>query len=161
MNYLNKYQRGKQMSLESDIKSLVASLGLELYDTAVVNEGDETIYRVSVIDTEIEDGKRKGVSLDKCVELTHLISPLLDVTPPVSGEYRLEVGSAGIERKLVKLSHFQKSIGENVSIVLVDKEKFKAILKDVKGNSISFLIDDTIREVDFNDINKAKTYFEW
>jgi len=149
------------MSLESDIKSLVASLGLELYDTAVVNEGDETIYRVSVIDIEIEDGKRKGVSLDKCVELTHLISPLLDVTPPVSGEYRLEVGSAGIERKLVKLPHFQKSIGENVSIVLADKEKFKAILKDVKGNSISFLIDDTIREVDFNDINKAKTYFEW
>ena len=110
MNYLNKYQRGKQMSLESDIKSLVASLGLELYDTAVVNEGDETIYRVSVIDTEIEDGKRKGVSLDKCVELTHLISPLLDVTPPVSGEYRLEVGSAGIERKLVKLSHFQNPL---------------------------------------------------
>jgi ribosome maturation factor RimP len=161
MNYLNKYQRGKKMSLESDIRSLVGSLDLELYDTSVVNEGDDTIYRVSVINTEMEDGKRKSISLDKCVELTHLISPLLDVTPPVSGEYRLEVGSAGIERKLVKLEHFKKSIGENVSIVLTNKDKFKAILKDVKGDTISFLVDDEVKEINFNDINKAKTYFEW
>ncbi len=78
------------MSLESDINSLVASVDLELYDTVVVSENDETIYRVSIISKEVIDGKRTGVSLDKCVELTHLISPLLDVTPPVSGDYRLE-----------------------------------------------------------------------
>lgn len=150
------------MSLESDIKSLVKSVGLELYDTAVVSEHDETIYRVSVISTELkEDGSKEGVSMDKCVELTHLISPLLDVTPPVSGEYRLEVGSPGIERKLSNINHFKMSVGEKVSLVTSDKDKYKGRLLKVDGNKIYLEVEGEEVEVDFNDISKAKTYFEW
>jgi len=149
------------VSLESDINSLVASVDLELYDTSIVNEGDETIYRVSVVSKNIIDGKREGVSLDKCVELTHLISPLLDVTPPVSGDYRLEVGTAGIERKLTSLKHFLKSIGEKVSIVLTNKDKYRGLLTKVENSKIILNVEDEVVEVDFNDISKAKTYFEW
>ncbi|MCD6433047.1 MAG: ribosome maturation factor [Sulfurimonas sp.] len=149
------------MSLQSDINSLVKSVDLELYDTTVVNENDETIYRVSVISTEIKDGKRAGVSLDSCVELTHLISPLLDVTPPVSGDYRLEVGTPGIERKLTNIGNFSKSIGEKVSLLLNDKEKIRGILTKVEGSKIFVDVEQEISEVEFNDIVKAKTYFEW
>lgn len=149
------------MSLESDIKSLVESVDLELYDTVIVNEGEDTIYRVSVISKEIEDGKRKGVSLDECVALTHLISPLLDVTPPVSGDYRLEVGSAGIERKLTNLGHFKKSIGEKVSLLGAEKAKIRGVLSKVEGNTLTVQSDDEEIIIDFNDVAKAKTYFEW
>ncbi len=149
------------MSLQSDIESIIKSVDLELYDAVIVNDGDDTIYRISVISTEVEDGKRKGVSLDTCVELTHLISPLLDVTPPVSGDYRLEVGSAGIERKLVNISHFKKSIGEKVSLVYSGKEKVKGILVKVEGSKIFVESEDETIEVEFNEIAKAKTYFEW
>lgn len=149
------------MSLESDINSLVKSVDLELYDTTVVSENDETIYRVSVISKEITDGKRVGVSLDSCVELTHLISPLLDVTPPVSGDYRLEVGTPGIERKLSTLKHYLLSIGEKVSLLLLDKEKYKGTLLKVKDAKIFVNVDGEEVEIDFYDINKAKTYFEW
>ena len=149
------------MSLESDINSLVKSVDLELYDTVIVSENDETIYRVSVISTEVKDGKRSGVSLDKCVELTHMISPLLDVTPPVSGDYRLEVGTAGIERKLTTISHFKKSIGEKVNVAYGLKEKVKGILLSIEGNTISIKVEDEVVTVEFNDINRAKTYFEW
>jgi len=148
------------MSLESDIKSLVESVELELYDTAVVSENGETIYRVSVMSSNIKDGKRDGVSLDKCVELTHLISPLLDVTSPVSGEYRLEVGSAGIERKLTTLDNFKKSIGDNVKFNADDK-KVKGQLIKVENNKIFVQTEDEVVEVDFYDIKKARTYFEW
>lgn len=149
------------MSLQSDINSLVKSVDLELYDTSIVNENDETIYRVSVISNDVVDGKRKGVSLDACVELTHLISPLLDVTPPVSGDYRLEVGSPGIERKLTTINHFSKSVGENVSILASEKEKYKGILTKVDGSKIFIDVDGEEIELEFNDITKAKTYFEW
>jgi len=149
------------MSLESDINSLVKSVDLELYDTVIVSENDETIYRVSVISTEVKDGKRLGVSLDKCVELTHMISPLLDVTPPVSGDYRLEVGTAGIERKLTTVSHFKKSIGEKVNVAYGLKEKVKGVLLSIEGNTISIQVEDEVITVEFNDINRAKTYFEW
>ena len=149
------------MSLQNDMESMIKSIGLELYDASVVSENDETIYRVNVISSEIEEGKRKGVSLDTCVELTHLISPLLDVTPPVSGEYRLEVGTAGIERKLVNINHYKKSIGEKVSLVHSGKEKVRGTLSKVEGNKIFVTTDDEVAEVEFNDITKAKTYFEW
>jgi len=149
------------MSLESDIRSMVDSVDLELFDTSIVSEFDETIYRVSVLSREIEDGKRKSVSLDSCVELTHLISPLLDVTPPVSGDYRLEVGSPGIERNLNSVAQFSMSIGEKISLLLKDKTKIKAKLIKVEDSKI-FLEDDAEEiSLDFGEIAKAKTYFEW
>ena len=143
------------MSLESDIKSMVESIGLKLYDTAVVNENDETIYRVSVT-------AEGGVSLDKCVEATHLISPLLDVTPPVSGVYRLEVSSPGIERKLKTLQNFQNSVGEKVALTTFTKDKYRGELLRVEDERI--VIDDgEVGEtaIAFKDVSKAKTYFEW
>lgn len=149
------------MSLESDIASLVKSVGLELYDTSIVSENDETIYRVSVISPNIVDGKKEGVSMDACVELTHLISPLLDVTPPVGGEYRLEVGSPGIERKLSKLEHYKLSLGELVSLVLLSKEKYKGKLLRVEGSTIVLDVEGEEIEIDLGQISKARTYFEW
>jgi ribosome maturation factor RimP len=149
------------MSLQSDINSLVKSVGLELYDASIVNENDETIYRVSIISNEMIDGKKKGVSMDACVELTHMISPLLDVTPPVSGDYRLEVGSPGIERKLSTINQFKMSLGEKVSILAVNKEKYKGVLTKVEGSKIFLDTDGEKVELEFNDVNKAKTYFEW
>jgi len=149
------------MSLESDVSSLVSSVDLELYDTVVVSENDETIYRVSVLSKEVIDGKRAGVSLDSCVELTHLISPLLDVTPPVSGDYRLEVGTPGIERKLTTINNFKKSVGEKVALNSVSKEKIRGILSKVEGSKIFVESEGETVEIEFNDITKAKTYFEW
>lgn len=151
------------MSLEKDIDSLVKSIDLELYDISLVGDGEDTIYRISVVSDEIENGKRKGVSLDKCVELSHLISPLLDVTPPVSGDYRLEVGSPGIERKLTSLKQFALSVGEKVALNLreKDKEKIKGKLVKVEDSKIFLEVDNKEVSLDFGEIAKAKTYFEW
>lgn len=150
------------MSLQSDIKSLVESVDLELYDTAIVSENDETIYRVSVISTKLsEDAKKVGVGMEECVELTHLISPLLDVTPPVSGDYRLEVGTPGIERKLSNLAQFKKSLGEKVSILTTDKKKYRGLLLKVESNTIYLEVEEKEVEIEYSNISKAKTYFEW
>ena len=149
------------MSLESDIKSLVNSVDMELYDISTVSEFDETIYRISVLSREIVDGKRSNVGLDDCAELSRMISPLLDVTPPVSGDYRMEVGSPGIERKLNTIKHFSLSIGDKVSLLLNDKTKLRGILTNVDGSKISVDVEGEVSTIDYSEINKAKTYFEW
>lgn len=143
------------MSLESDIKKMVESIGLSLYDTAVLNENENTIFRVSVT-------APGGVSLDQCVEATHLISPLLDVTSPVSGEYRLEVSSPGIERKLKTLDHFAQSVGEKVVFSTIGKEKFDGEVVSVENDEITIKTKEgETHTVPFRSISKAKTYFEW
>jgi ribosome maturation factor RimP len=142
------------MSLESDIRSMVESIGLKLYDTSIVTEGGEVIYRVSVTSAN-------GVSMDDCVEATKLISPLLDVTPPVKDEYRLEVSSPGIERRLRTLDNFKNSIGEKVKIQTFDKEKLRGMIVSVDGASVTIKTSEGERSLDFGQISKASTYFEW
>jgi len=143
------------MSLESDIKKMVQSVGLGLYDIGIVNENENTIYRVSVT-------APGGVSLDQCANLSHLISPLLDITPPVSGDYRLEVSSPGIERRLKSAEHFIQSIGEKVSLSTIEKEKIEGELTAADGENITVVTKENgAITVPFRSISKAKTYFEW
>lgn len=149
------------MSLEKDIELFAKSVDLEVYDISTVRDGDDMIYRVNVLSAIFENGKRKGVSLDECVNLTRLVSPLLDVKPPVSGDYRLEIGSAGIERKIATIRQFEMSVGEKVSITLKSKEKLKGTLLKVEDSKIFLDVDAEERVADFSEISKAKTYFEW
>lgn len=149
------------MSLEKDIELFAKSVGLELYDISVARDGDDTIYRVNVLSGTFEDGKRNGVSLDECVNLTRLISPLLDVKPPVSGDYRLEVGSAGIERKISSLKQFEMSVGEKVALTLKAKVKLLGTLLKVEDSKIFLDVEGEEVVADFSQISKAKTYFEW
>jgi ribosome maturation factor RimP len=143
------------MSLESDIKKMVESIGLALYDTQILNENEHTIYRVSIT-------AKGGVTLDQCTQVTHLINPLLDVTPPMSGEYRLEVSSPGIERRLKTLDHFKQSVGEKVLLNLIGKEKFEGEIIEVVGEEITLLTQETgEQKIPFRSISKAKTYFQW
>ena len=143
------------MSLESDIKKMVESVGLGLYDIGIVNENENTIYRVSVT-------APGGVNLDQCANLSHLISPLLDITVPVSGDYRLEVSSPGIERRLKSLEHFVQSIGEKVSVTTIEKEKIEGELIAANSENVTIKTkEEGDKSVPFRSINKAKTYFEW
>ena len=143
------------MSLESDIKNVVESMDLSLYDIMTVSEGGDTIYRILI-------NSKDGISLDKCAEVTRTLNPLLDVTPPVKGDYRLEVSSPGIERKIKTLKHFKASIGEKVKIVLISNEVIQGPLVKVEGNLIT-IDDEQINEqsVPFDEIIRASTYFEW
>jgi len=143
------------MSLESDIKNVVESMDLSLYDIVTVSEGGDTIYRVLINSSE-------GISLDKCAEVTRVLNPLLDVTPPVKGDYRLEVSSPGIERKLKTLKHFNASIGEKVKVVLISNEVLQGPLLKVEGNLIT-INDEQVNEqtIPFDEVIRAATYFEW
>ena len=74
---------------------IVESCGVNVYDTEVVSEFDKRIFRLYITSKE-------GISLDKCAEVSRILSPIFDVEPPLEGEYTFEVSSPGIERKLTK-----------------------------------------------------------
>jgi len=142
------------VSLEQEIKKMVESCGAKLYDIETVNERGKTIYRVTITHPE-------GVDLQKCVEVSNLISPLLDVNPPISGDYNLEVSSPGVERKLKKLEHFQNSLGEKVRITTIQGDVIEGRLKEVQDKEIVIQTKEGERRLDFDEIASAKTYFEW
>ncbi len=142
---------------KKELSKIIEGCGVNLYDIELVNENGENIYRITITHPD-------GISLDKCTEVTKILSPLIDREPPVSVEYRLEVSSPGIERKLTKLEHFKNSIGELVKLKLtINKyEKLSGKILSVDGEEIKIETDEgQKREINFNDIQKAKTYFQW
>jgi ribosome maturation factor RimP len=142
-------------SFEESVAKLVNSSGVDLYDIEVVKENEHQVLRVYIT-------SKDGINLDKCQEISNLISPLLDVENPVSGKYFFEVSSPGIERKLKKISHFEQSIGSDSKVVLRDGREFIGVIKATVNSSIT-LDDKTIGEVtfEFDEIKKARTIFEW
>jgi ribosome maturation factor RimP len=64
---------------------------------------------------EREDGT---LTIEDCETISRDISPLLDVHEPISGAYRLEVSSPGIDRPLVRPSDFEDWAGYEAKIEL-------------------------------------------
>ena len=142
------------MSLEQSIKLAVESLGAKLYDIVNAKEHDRNIFRVLVT-------AEKGISLDKCAEISRMISPILDVDEPMGGEYVLEVSSPGIERKLRKKEHFLASVGEKVKIKNFATEVFKGELIFADNEKIIVKTEFGDDEIAYDSILAAATYFEW
>lgn len=136
------------------IEKIIQSLGASLYDIEVVSEFDETIFRVMIT-------KQGGVNLDDCAEVSRELSPFLDVNPPMENEYRLEVSSPGIERKLINPKHFIQSIGEKVKLKITEVGQVIGLLKDANEKEIVIEVNGETKIFTYPQINKARTYFEW
>lgn len=142
------------MSLEESIKLAVESLGANLYDIVTVKEHDKNIFRVLVTAENV-------ISLDKCAEISRMISPILDIDEPIGGEYILEVSSPGIERKLRKKEHFIASVGEKVKIKNFATEVYKGELISADNEKIVVKTEFGEEEITYDNILAAATYFEW
>ena len=142
------------MNLETQIAKIVEANGAALYDIEIVTEFEETIFRVLIT-------KAGGVDLDLCADISHELSPFLDVHPPMSQKYRLEVSSPGIERKLTKKVHFENAIGEKVKLKIAGGEKLKGVLKSADNVGIVVETKQGEESFDYTELNTCKTYFDW
>ena len=119
---------------------LVEAAGCTLWDVEYVREGGTWYLRVFI-------DKDEGISIDNCEAMSRPLSDLLDEADPIDQQYFLEVGSAGLERDLVRESHFAASIGAVVRMRLIrpdetgqkeyigalesfDKEQVRLVLED-------------------------------
>ncbi len=141
---------------KTTLENLLKECNVTLYDTELVTENDHKIYRIYITSDE-------PVTLEKCTEVTRIVSPILDLEPPVSGEYFLEVSSPGIDRQLKTIDHFRHSVGELVKIKRTDGTKYKGKILGTEGNMIKLYDKKSKEEIEIplSEITKAKTYFEW
>lgn len=138
------------------LQTAIEGCGVEVYDIENLKENENTILRVSITSPN-------GINLDKCGEVSSVISPILDIYEPMSGKYNLEVSSPGIERKLKDPKHFKASIGELVEIKDFDKKRIKGkiISADDEKVTIELVSDESLQSFMYSDISQAKTYYQW
>lgn len=142
------------MNLEESIELAVEGCGATLYDIVTTKENDNNIYRVYVTAPD-------GINLDKCAEISRMISPILDIDEPMFGNYNLEVSSPGIERKLKKPQHYKASIGDKIRLKDFDKNILKGELLFADENEIKIKTEHGEEIVTYDEISSASTYYEW
>ena len=88
--------------------------------------------------------------------MTRPLDKMLDKKDPIPQSYVLEVGSAGLGRKLLKEEHFEAFIGSEVQVRLIrsveEEKEMICKLKAFNKDSITVLTAEKEVKIDFEDI---------
>lgn len=114
-----------------------------------------------LVEIMAEDPATRNLKVDDAAKLSRAISAHLDVEDPVTGAYRLEVSSPGIDRPLVTFADYEAYIGHDAKLERkipddTGQKRFRGILDRADNNVISIETDQGIKNIPFEDIAKGK-----
>ena len=140
------------------IEPYVAAEGIELDDLEIVGKEPGVVVRVTL---DADD----GVGVEKLAEVSRRLSRLFDEEDPVAGSYTLEVSSPGLERKLRRPPHYEKSVGRSVKvksrIPVHGDYSHRGVLKETTGDGFVVEVEGEERQIAYGDVASARTVFEW
>ncbi len=141
------------------VKPVTDEMGYYLWDVSYMKEGASWYLRI-FIDCD------KGITIEDCEKVTEPVNKILDETDPIPQSYTLEVGSAGLERELLREEHFEVCEGDKVRIRFirnVDGEKeISAFLKCADKNQVTVCDEDgNEKAFQLSDIAFVKLWFEF
>ena len=141
------------MKLNDLIKPAIEKMGYELTDIEVITQGHEQLISIFI-------DNLTGINIEDCEIVSRQISLLLDVENPISGKYTLEISSPGLDRKLTKLNHFKRFIGNELRIKLLrsmdGRRNFRGKLLAANKESIKVQVDDQLYKLPIDMIEIAR-----
>jgi ribosome maturation factor RimP len=153
----------KETGLEARISRIVEpvanGLGYALVRVKITPENGCTLQ----IMAEDEHGR---FTITDCENLSKDLSPVLDVEDPIDREYHLEVSSPGIDRPLVRKRDYERFIGHEAKVELLDmingRKRFRGDIFAVDDEGVTIRLPDAPGGTDpdhklaFNTIAEAK-----
>jgi ribosome maturation factor RimP len=144
--------------LQDLLAATVAPLGFELVDLEM---------RSGTVRVVIDRGD--GADLEGIAEATRAVSAVLDVHDPMPGHhYTLEVSSPGVERPLRTPRHFERAVGETVTIRTTtgSKGERRVTGRLVSADAEGFVLEgDDLpeggRHFSYAEVERARTVFQW
>lgn len=128
------------MSLQTKVQSYIAPIidehDLYLEKIVLAKNGKNILVRV-VVDLIDTPG---GVSSDVIVDISRLISKVLDEKDPIKQPYTLEVTTAGATRKITDARLWKRSVGRYIKYTFQGKS-FEAKVVSVLGEDKVVLAD--------------------
>ncbi|MFA6541776.1 MAG: ribosome maturation factor RimP [Bacteroidota bacterium] len=100
----------------------------------------------------------KGISLEECSDISRELSMKLDELDLISGRYRLDVSSPGLDRPLKLLRQYSKNIGRNCKVKYTAEGKKivqEGILEQVAATAIVIKKGGKLFEIPFPAINET------
>jgi len=117
---------------------VLESLGFRLVQARILS-GQGTIVEIMA---ERPDG---SMTIDDCRTVSLALSPVLDVHDPISGAYRLQISSPGIDRPLVRPSDFDQWSGFEARIELKEmidgRRRFRGVIEGFDEGEVRIEVD--------------------
>jgi len=119
------------------VNPFIEEMDLSLVDVEYVQDGGYWYVRIFI------ENLNGDLNIEDCSKLSSKIEDKVEEL--IEHKFFLEVSSPGLERPLKKLEDYTRFTGEKITLHLKhkldDKKQFKAIIKEVNGDNIIFLID--------------------
>lgn len=142
--------RGKLTEL---LQPLIEDLG---YEFVGLEQRSEPKNQVVVVYID----RPEGIRVEDCEKVSREISALLDVEDPISGQYRLEVSSPGLDRPLFHYEQFTRFAGQEVKVTLYAPQggsrKFKGIILGADEETLRLEQEGQQVTLDMGNIAKAR-----
>jgi ribosome maturation factor RimP len=139
-------------TLATLLAPLVEGLGYELWELEYSPGRGNGLLRLY-----IDAGT--GITVDDCERVSRAVSEQLDAADPIPGHYTLEVSSPGLERPLRTARHFERFVGETVSVETVQavegRRRFKGGLTAAGAETVEIEVDGRRWTLPISGIRKA------
>jgi ribosome maturation factor RimP len=124
---------GRAARVAAIVEPVLTGLGYRLVRVRISGFAGCTVQ----IMAERPDGT---MTIEDCEAASRALSPVLDVTDPIEGSYRLEISSPGMDRPLVRRSDFDRNTGHIAHIEMqapIDgRRRFRGVLLGTDGDNV-------------------------
>lgn len=132
------HETGLAASFAGLVEPVLEDMGFRLVRVQVSGREGKTVQVMA----ERPDGT---ISIEDCERISRQLSPVLDVHDPISGSYRLEISSPGIDRPLVRPSDFEDWAGHEAKLELKEpvdgRKRFRGTLEGFDDGEVRIEVD--------------------
>lgn len=139
------------------VRPAIEDLGFSLFLVKLNGEAGSKTLQIMA-----EDPATRRLGVDDCAVISRAVSALMDVEDPISGAYRLEVSSPGIDRLLIRLEDFEAYKGFEAKVETDrpaaenGQKRFRGVVNGVKENHVLLQTDTGEVEIPYDSVHKAK-----
>lgn len=126
-------EKGLEARIAEIVEPVIVDLGYRLVRIRVNGNNGCTLQ----IMAERPDGT---MAVEDCEEISHAVSPALDVDDPINTAYHLEVSSPGIDRPLVRGGDFERWAGHlakiEMSVPQAGRKRYRGHILNVEEGCV-------------------------
>ena len=143
---------GMTTKLQDLVEPVVEGLGFDLWGMEFSRGGKQSTLQIFIEHAD-------GVGIEDCEKVSRQVSSVFEVEDPITGEYRLEVSSPGIDRNLYKPEHYERYKGERALVRLrfpfEGRRKFTGTLSGIENDEVVIHVDEHEFLLPFEMIERA------
>ncbi len=117
----------QNQALVALLHPLITGMGYELWGVEQLPDGRGSLLRVYIENDA-------GITLEDCEQVSRQVAGVLEVEDIISGSYRLEISSPGLDRSLFTLEQFSRYRGQHARVYLRQKVEERRQIRGEIGN---------------------------